>query len=129
MFKIARRLGVGYRVQTPDKRAAMKIDLVALKTKILECERGGGLFSCSVVRQRRMKSNRTSRVQVRHLCGYLTNQALRIRRASFRGTAAQPDLLKHSVVEIVEYPPSHEHPDQPGPSRNEEDGSGVATES
>src|SRR6266851_6289749 len=35
---------------------ATKIDLAALKTKILEYERGRDPFSCMVVRQRRMKS-------------------------------------------------------------------------
>ena len=38
----------------------MKIDLAALKTEILECERRRDPFSCVVVRRRRMMSYRTS---------------------------------------------------------------------
>jgi hypothetical protein len=40
--------------------ALLKIDLAALKTRILERERGRGRFSCLVVRRRRMRSYRRS---------------------------------------------------------------------
>src|SRR2546429_3807369 len=58
----------------------IKIDLAALKTKILECERGRGRFSRLVVRRRRMRSNRKCDRPTHRLRGFAKAELDEIRK-------------------------------------------------